>query len=65
LVARNKALHKALHKALVPNAMYVSAAINRLAKEHFAAWSHKNGHSNATSSKPEPLSHKINYDTAI
>jgi len=59
------ARNKALHEALVPNAMSVSAAINKLVKEHFAAWSHKNGPSHATWSKSKPLSYKINYDTAI
>jgi len=42
-----------------------SAAINKLAKKHFAVWSHKNGPSHATWSKSESLSYKINYDTII
>jgi hypothetical protein len=59
------ARNKAHHDAIVPNAMSLSTAINKLAKEHSAAWSHKKGPSQATWLKPEPLSYKINYDTTI
>jgi hypothetical protein len=58
------ARNKAFHDNIVPNALVLSATINRTALEHHSTWTSKRS-SPAPWLKPCAPFYKINYDTAI
>jgi hypothetical protein len=49
----------------MPNALSISADVNRTSHTHFRAWSNKISPVRQIWTKPAPLCFKINYDTAI
>jgi hypothetical protein len=57
--------NKAHHDGWIPNALSISADVNRTSRTHFRAWSNKISHVRQIWAKPAPLCFKINYDTAI
>jgi hypothetical protein len=59
------ARNKAHHENLVPNAMTISAKINRLSNEHYGAWKIQVTPYFSAWTRPIASTFKINYDTAI
>jgi hypothetical protein len=57
--------NKAHHDKLVPNALVISATINKLVLEHHSAWSTTLIRNPKVWQKPSSLLYKVNYDTAI
>jgi hypothetical protein len=57
--------NKAHHEDLIPNALVISATINKLALEHHYVWSSKLIKTPEVLKKPNSPFLKINYDTAI
>ncbi|XP_062165083.1 uncharacterized protein LOC133871673 [Alnus glutinosa] len=57
--------NKAHHDGWIPNALSISADVNRSSRTHFRAWSNKLSPVPHVWTKLAPLCFKINYDTAI
>jgi hypothetical protein len=57
--------NKAHYDNLVPNALVISANINKIALEHHSAWSTSLIRNPKVWKKPSSPFYKINYDTAI
>lgn len=57
--------NKAHHDKIIPNAITISATINRLVLEHHSAWSSSMIRSPEIWQEPFPHFYKVNYDTAI
>jgi hypothetical protein len=57
--------NKAHHDGWIPNALSISADVNRSSQTHFRAWSNKISPVHQVWTKHAPLCFKINYDTAI
>jgi hypothetical protein len=57
--------NKAHHDSWIPNALSISATVNRTSRIHFTAWKNKIALVQQVWIKPDPFCFKINYDTAI
>jgi hypothetical protein len=57
--------NKAYHDGLLSDALVISTTINKLALEHFSAWTKKYTSSPKAWERPLPPHFKINYDTTI
>jgi hypothetical protein len=57
--------NKAYHDGIILNALSISTTINRIALEHYYAWTAKYDKTPAVWKSPSPPYFKINYDTAI
>jgi len=58
-------MNNAHHDKIIPNAITISATINRLVLEHHSAWSSSMIRSPMIWQKRCPPFYKVNYDTAI
>jgi hypothetical protein len=60
-----RSCNKAHHDGWIPNALSLSATINKTPRIHFSAWANKTAPVLQVWTRPDPLCFKINYDTAI
>jgi hypothetical protein len=57
--------NKAHHDGIILNALIISTTINKIALEHYSAWTTKYDKTPEVWKSPSPPYFKINYDTAI